>query len=222
MEAIIFDCDGVLVNSESLILEVELSGLSQIGLVYERNAFIARFLGMGEPEFEAALEADCHDRFSRPLPPGFFESLYERRIAAVEKDVRAIAGAHAFASGLSLARAVASSSKTEALAMKLQRTGLAPLFGHHVYSADQVARAKPAPDLFLHAADALGADPSACLVIEDSANGVRAAAAAGMTCWGFTGGGHCPPGHGGALRDAGAAAVFECFEAVGEAFARIA
>ena len=218
MNAVIFDCDGVLVNSESLILEVELAGLAEIGLTYARADFITRFLGMGEADFEAALDADHHAAFGAPLPAGFFDHLYERRIAAVERDVRAIDGAKAFAQSLIGPKAVASSSKTKALAMKLERSGLASLFGAHVYSADRVANAKPAPDLFVHAAEQLGAPPTDCLVIEDSEHGVRAAVAAGMACWGFTGGGHCPPGHDRRLSQAGAAAVFDHFNAVMTAY----
>lgn len=102
--------------------------------------------------------------------------------------------------------------------MKLSRTGLAPVFGEHVYSADDVANAKPAPDLYLHAASRLGVDPAMSLAIEDSAAGVRSARAAGLRCWGFTGGGHCPPGHDALLRDAGAQAVFATFEEIRAAY----
>ena len=92
--------------------------------------------------------------------------------------------------GFRCPKAVASSSETHQLDYKLRKTGLWDLFAPHIYSADHVTHAKPAPDLFLHAANALGVAPSDCLVIEDSVNGVKAALAAGMRVWGFAGGGH--------------------------------
>lgn len=104
-------------------------------------------------------------------------------------------------------KAVASSSSLRRLQEKLSQTGLARYFHPHVYSGEQVQNGKPAPDLFLFAADRLDLSPDRCLVIEDSANGVRAAAAAGMTVWGFTGGGHADAGLASRLSDAGAAQV---------------
>ena len=97
----------------------------------------------------------------------------------------------------------------ERLALSLELTGLAPLFGQHVYSATQVARGKPAPDLFLFASAQMEVPPVECLVIEDSEAGVKAAIAAGMRALGFTGGGHCGPGHASRLREAGASEVFD-------------
>ncbi|MEL7488068.1 MAG: HAD-IA family hydrolase [Pseudomonadota bacterium] len=102
------------------------------------------------------------------------------------------------------AKAVASSSRAIYLQSKLERTGLLDLVAPHVYSAELVAHGKPAPDIFLYAADRLEADPARCLVVEDSVNGVAAGVAAGMTVWGFTGGGHCFEGHAERLIDAGA------------------
>ncbi len=101
-------------------------------------------------------------------------------------------------------RAVASSSRAEVLSAKLGRLGLLPHLLPHVYSGDDVAEGKPAPDLFLHAARALGVEPSDCLVVEDSVNGVVAGVAAGMAVCAFTAGGHCFDGHEARLREAGA------------------
>jgi beta-phosphoglucomutase-like phosphatase (HAD superfamily) len=103
-----------------------------------------------------------------------------------------------------LPKAVASSSTRDALGEKLRLTQMWELFAPHVYSADHVVHAKPAPDLFLHAADALRVAPAACLVLEDSTNGVAAARAAGMRVWGFTGGGHMDDTSGARLLSAGA------------------
>jgi len=101
-----------------------------------------------------------------------------------------IPGAGAAVAGTPLLKAVASSSTKEGLERKLKQVGLWPHFEPHVYSADHVVNAKPAPDLFLHAAERLGVRPDECLVLEDSVNGVTAARAAGMRVWGFLGGGH--------------------------------
>jgi HAD superfamily hydrolase (TIGR01509 family) len=113
--------------------------------------------------------------------------------------------------------AVASSARAVFLESKLKRMGLYDLAAPHVYSADLVAAGKPAPDIFLHAAGKIGADPARCLVLEDSVNGVRAGCAAGMTVWGFTGGGHCYDGYGERLAAAGAHRIVENYEAfIGE------
>jgi HAD superfamily hydrolase (TIGR01509 family) len=216
--AVIFDCDGVLVNTETLVIDIELKAMAELGVTYKRDAFISKYLGSSEDDFEAGLNADHRSVHGAGLPAGFFAALERRRVAALEANVAAIEGALAFAASLTGPRAVASSSRTPVLKMKLEKTGFAPLFGAHVHGGDDVAKAKPAPDLFLRAAAHLGADPARCLVIEDSVFGVTAARRAGMDVWGFTGGGHCPPGHGETLQAAGAEAVFEHFDAIAAAF----
>ena len=215
---VIFDCDGVLVNTEALVIDLEIAAMERLGVGYERAAFIAKYMGASEPDFEAGLNADHAAVHGTGLPHGFFKQLKADKYAHLERHVEAVPGARAFAESLAAPRAVASSSERGALAMKLARTGLSDLFGDQVYSAQHVARAKPAPDLYLHAAQALGVDPALSLAIEDSADGVTSALAAGMTCWGFTGGGHCPPGHDGALVSAGAQAVFETFDQMRAAY----
>lgn len=217
--AVIFDCDGVLVNSEVIAVKAEMAALAGIGLDYAPDVFTERFLGLPERDFEAALDADHRARFGDGLPAGFFEDLHRGKHAAMERGIAAIEGVEAFARSLAVPMAVASSAGVKSLAMKLRVAGLDALFAPHVYSADLVARGKPAPDLFEHAAGRLGADPAACLVIEDSVNGVRAAIAAGAVCWGFTGGGHCPPGHDERLLAAGAHAVHGGFAAIAAAYA---
>lgn len=218
VHGVIFDCDGVLVNTESIVIDIEISAMAGLGVTYDREDFIRKYLGCSEPDFETGLDADCRSATGSGLPEGFFEALETRRVAALARDVAAIPGVHDFASSLECSRAVASSSRRDVLAMKLRKTGLAPLFGAQVHSGDDVANGKPAPDLFLLAARGLGKDPAHCLAIEDSVSGVRSARSAGMTVWGFTGGGHCPSGHGTELASAGAASVFEDFGAIGAAF----
>lgn len=215
---VIFDCDGVLVNTEALVIDLEIAAMARLGVSYERTAFIAKYMGASEPDFERGLNADHQSVHGAGLPPGFFQQMKAERYAHLEAHIEAVPGARAFVERVKAPRAVASSSERGPLAMKLRRTGLADLFGPHVYSADDVVTAKPAPDLYLHAAKGRGVDPALSLAIEDSVAGVRAAKAAGMTCWGFTGGGHCPDGHDALLRGAGADAVHATFEAMAAAY----
>ncbi len=189
IEAVIFDCDGVLVDSEVLAVEVELQALSEIGLSYREGDFKARFMGMSDKAFFDALDADHRDHFGQSLPDGF-RDLCKARYRASWHRLAEVPDARAVLQNVAHPKAVASSSSVEGLERKLRQTGLWELFAPHVYSADHVAHAKPAPDLFLHSAQGLRVAPERCLVFEDSVNGVLAARAAGMTAWGFLGGGH--------------------------------
>src|SRR6185312_11668729 len=128
----------------------------------------------------------------------------ERLRAVMVAELTEVPGASEAVAGLTFPKAIASSGSMGGLERKLKRTGLWEHFVPHVYSADHVAKAKPAPDLFLHAAAALDIVPADCLVLEDSVNGVIGAKAAGMTVWGFLGGGHAHDALGMRLLDAGA------------------
>jgi len=203
IEAVIFDCDGVLVDSEVLALEVELAILAEIGLHYEPRDFKARFMGMSNRAFFAALDQDHRRLLGRPLPDDFSEKCKARYRASWHR-LAEVPGARAAIAQIAGPKAVASSSEEDALERKLRHTNLWALFAPHVYSADRVAHAKPAPDLFLCAADGLKMAPGRCLAIEDSLNGVASAHAAGMTVWGFLGGGHADEHTGPALLAAGA------------------
>lgn len=203
MEAVIFDCDGVLVDSEVLAIDAELTTLSEIGLTYETGDFKARFMGLSDKAFFAALDDDHRARLGTGLPEGFRDICKARYHASWDR-LAEVPGAAAVISAITLPVAVASSSTESALDRKLRKTGLWSLFAPHIYSADHVTHAKPAPDLFLYAAEALKVKPDACLVLEDSANGVLAARAAGMTVWGFLGGGHMDEASGRRLMAAGA------------------
>jgi HAD superfamily hydrolase (TIGR01509 family) len=216
---VIFDCDGVLVNTEAIVTDIEIAAMAKLGVRYEPADFIARYVGTSMADFKSGLNADHHRVHGRDLPDGFFDALKAEAYGELAARIEALPGVFDFASSLAAPRAVASSSDRDMLGLKLRRTGLAELFGAHVHSAQDVETAKPAPDLYLRAARHLGVDPAQSLAIEDSASGVRAAVAAGMTCWGFVGGGHCPPGHGDRLRAAGAAAVFDHFDAIAAAYA---
>ncbi len=202
--AVLFDCDGVLVDSEILAVEVETAMLAGHGLRYDAAEFKFRFMGMSDTAFYAELNSDSLAVLGRPLPENFQADCTARLYQAVAERLVEVEGARRAIERLELPKAVASSSARRELAIKLRKAGLWELFAPHIYSADHVTRAKPAPDLFLHAAAALGVSPAQCLVLEDSVNGVRAARAAGMRVWGFAGGGHMDDAGCARLVDAGA------------------
>ncbi|MDP1737450.1 MAG: HAD-IA family hydrolase [Caulobacter sp.] len=188
--AVIFDCDGVLVDSEILAIEVEIILLAECGLIYAPADYHHRFLGLNDAAYVEALNADSLARTGAPLSADFIQRAHDQRWDACQQRLEAVTGCAEAVAILTLPMAVASSSGAAFLREKLRLTGLLAAFDPHVYSADLVARAKPHPDIFLHAARALDADPARCLAIEDSVNGVTSARAAGMTVWGFAGGGH--------------------------------
>ena len=217
--AVIFDCDGVLVDSEVLAIEVEIVLLAECGLVYAPDEYRHRFLGLNDAAFREALDLDARALTGRPLPADFIDRAHRQRWVACQTRLTEVGGCAAAVSGLGLPKAVASSSGADFLREKLRLTGLLAAFDPHVYSADLVARAKPHPDIFLHAAERLGVDPARCLAIEDSVNGVRSARAAGMTVWGFSGGGHMDGAAAARLAEAGAAEVVGSWAEAGRRFA---
>lgn len=204
-DAIIFDCDGVLVDSEVLAIRGERTALGELGLHYTPEEYVRRFVGLHDGLFFDHLRTDYLAAHGIPAPEDFEEQVLAgrrremRALAIVEGADRALAAARARG-----AIAVASCSRAHFLDGKLKRMGLYELAAPHVYSADLVANGKPHPDIFLYAAEKLECDPARCLVLEDSVNGVKAGLAAGMTVWGFTGGGHCFDGYGERLAAAGA------------------
>lgn len=202
-DAVIFDCDGVLVDSEVLHLEAEIETLEAFGLAFDLGEYKHLFLGMHHGAYFPALGAEAMKRTGKPLPPEFRAALYDAyrsRHARLE----VVEGAAEAAASLDVPRAVASSAGVEGLARNLRKTSLYELFAPHVYSADLVAHGKPHPDIFLYAAEKLRIAPERCLVLEDSVNGVLAGRAAGMSVWGFTGGGHMDEEAGARLEKAGA------------------
>lgn len=202
--AVIFDCDGVLVDSEVLALEVELAAAATVGLSYDIDEYKARFMGMTTAAFFELLEKDCRAKTGRDLPPDFRDACYGHYRKALSSRLTEVKGALDTVRVIGHRKAVASSSNADALEEKLRLTGLWDHFAPHVYSTDLVAHGKPAPDIFLHAAKMIETTPSECLVIEDSVNGVLAARGAGMRVWGFIGGGHMDERTGKRLLDAGA------------------
>ncbi len=190
ISAVLFDCDGVLVDSEVIAHDVEIAVLAEIGLTYDSHDFIARFMGRSSKTFYAMLDEDGRARLGRPIAGEVRGPIRARYAAAVAARLTEVAGALAAIRACRLPKAVASSSSVRGLDIKLRKVGHWEHFAPHIYSAEHVTHSKPAPDLFLHAAKALGVAPADCLVIEDSVNGVMAGIAAGMHVWGFGGGGH--------------------------------
>lgn len=211
-QAVIFDCDGVLVDSETLALDVELQVLAELGLTFDRDDYALRFMGLSTDAFHLAIDEEAKARIGRSIAAEVRGS--ERLRQVMIAHLREVPGALAFVSSIKLPKAIASSGSHAGLERKLKQTGLWDIFAPHVYSADHVTNAKPAPDLFLHAAQALGVAPQDCLVLEDSVNGVTGAKAAGMTVWGFLGGGHAHDRLGDRLIHAGAERLVHDWEHV--------
>jgi HAD superfamily hydrolase (TIGR01509 family) len=201
---LIFDCDGVLVDSEPIGCRVEADLLSAAGFAITPEEILARFTGVTAHETFRTLEAER----GRRLPEGFEARVRQETRAAFARELAAIAGVALALERIALPVCVASSSDPARIEHSLAVTGLLGRFAPHLFSAAAVARGKPAPDLFLHAAARMTTPPARCLVIEDSLAGVRAAVAAGMRCFGFTGGSHCPPDHAACLAAAGAMRTF--------------
>lgn len=197
-----------------LALKLERMHLAAAGLDYAPEEFSECFMGLAQPAFRAALMADSLQRLGAGLPDSFFAQLGAAKRHALETRLQAVPGARQAAAAWAGMKAVASSSPREELLAKLQRTGLRALFEPHIYSAEQVARGKPAPDVFLFAADRLAAAANTCLVIEDSVNGVLAACAAGMRVWGFIGGAHADQALGRRLAEVGAGRIIAHHEAL--------
>jgi len=199
---LIFDCDGVLVDSESLSCALDAELLTEIGLPYTADDIRRQFVGVSFKDMVARIEAE----HGRKLPTDFGARLDSALFARFETELKPIEGVRDTILSLPHPRCVASSSTPQRIALSLRVTGLADLFDH-VFSSTQVPRGKPAPDLFLHTAGHMNTRPEDCLVIEDSTAGVQAAVAAGMRVIGFTGGGHCGPDHADKLRQAGATVI---------------
>jgi beta-phosphoglucomutase-like phosphatase (HAD superfamily) len=188
-----------------IALEVELEVLGELGLSFERDDYLTRFMGLSTEAYHDLVDIEARTRLGRPLGEEVRGSMRLRQ-NMVER-LKEVPGAGAAVMAVALPKAIASSGSMDGLQRKLTRTGLWDLFAPHIYSADHVRQAKPAPDLFLYAAAALGVAPEGCLVIEDSIHGVTAARAAGMPVWGFLGGGHADEALGARLAAAGAERV---------------
>lgn len=202
-ELLIFDCDGVLIDSEVISAGVQSAALARYGVKLSAEVILARFTGVPDRDMIRAIEED----HSLQLPPAYAAEVKDAIDRAYRGDLQPIEGVREAVRAMDLPVCVASSSAPDKLKLGLAATGLLDLFQPHVFSASQVARGKPAPDIFLFAARSCGVSPEQCIVIEDSVAGVTAARAAGMRVIGFTGASHCGEDHAERLRDAGAQAV---------------
>ena len=197
---VIFDCDGVLVDSEPISNRVFCSMLNELGLTVTLEDMFTHFVGRSMPQ--------CIERVTSMLgtapPAGFVEDLEVRTEAALRGQVKPIAGVPEILDELRVPFCVASSGSHRKIRLTLGASGLLDRFTGRIYSVADVANPKPAPDIFLHAACQMGADPARCVVVEDTPTGVRAGVAAGMRVFGFSA--HTPAQR---LTQAGAHAVFE-------------
>jgi len=200
-EAIIFDFDGVIADSEALANRVIAERVTALGRPTSLDDALHRYQGRRWAEAMALIAEDI----GRPLPPGFSEDLLALLRASFRTELREVPGTSDFIRRFAgMRRCIASSSGLDRLHHGLALLKLAEHFDGAVYSAEMVARGKPHPDIFLHAAEAIGVAAERCLVIEDSASGVEAAVAAGMTVIGLCAGAHSRDGHGERLITAGA------------------
>jgi HAD superfamily hydrolase (TIGR01509 family) len=201
-ELIIFDCDGVLIDSELLACRSVAECLAEDGIALPADEIMERYTGVSW----AGMIADLERRHG-PMAADFAERRRRRFWPLLQDELRPIPNIAAVLDTLQCKICVASSSRPDRLKFALSLVGLYDRFHPNVFSAVEVARGKPAPDLFLHAAARMGATATHCLVVEDSLPGIAAAHAAGMTALGFAGGSHCRPGHAARLSAAGAPMV---------------
>ena len=181
---VIFDCDGVLVDSERISVRIDVVVLARVGWVMTEADVIERFMGRTDEYMASQIEA----HLGRPLPADWdapFQHLYRD---AFEAELTPVDGILEALDRIALETCVASSGTRERMRYTLGLTGLYNRFAGRIFSATEVAHGKPAPDLFLHAASRMGVNPGDCAVIEDSRYGVEAAGAAGMRAFGYAGG----------------------------------
>jgi HAD superfamily hydrolase (TIGR01509 family) len=213
---LIFDCDGVLIDSEAIYLDVEMAYLRELGVKVERPWYMREFMALGPAEWRIKYAGLILRETGEPLLDTGFEQLKAESRRRVAEELKPVEGAEAMLESLGCARCVASSTQLAFLHRKLDLVDFSRFFGDGVFSGDMVEHGKPAPDLFLHAAQAMGHDDGDCIVIEDSVNGVRGGKAAGHFVIGFTGGSHCRKGHDIMLEEAGADMVLDSHDALSE------
>ena len=213
MDALILDFDGVLLESEYAGNRHLAELLTELGHPTGVEEALTHFSGLSGRDFLAAIEA----RIGAPLPPEFHERRGIEDARVLREGLAAVAGAIEFVRGLppGLPRAVASSSSVQWIATHLDHLGLREAFGGHLYSgAEHVARGKPAPDLYWHAAARLCVPIAQCSIVEDSPVGAKGALASGARVIGLVAGSHCLPGHDQRLRALGVAQIAHSFDDV--------
>ncbi|MFJ9950635.1 HAD family hydrolase [Kitasatospora sp. NPDC091207] len=181
---VIFDCDGVLVDSERIAARVQVALGAELGWPLTEAEVVERFIGRSQ----ASIHEQVVERLGEETAAHWSAEFVRRHAEEVDAGLTAVDGLPEALDAISLPTCVASSGSHEKMAHTLGRTGLHRRFAGRIYSATEVDRGKPAPDLFLYAAARMGVPPAACAVVEDSAPGVRAARAAGMRAFGYAGG----------------------------------
>jgi HAD superfamily hydrolase (TIGR01509 family) len=204
-DLIIFDCDGVLVDSEVISCRAHADVLSRHGYPITSEQVFHRFLGRSARQANLEVEAEL----GRSLPADFHSQLQDELFRSFEAELKAVPHIHAALDQIVQPVCVASSGSHQRMRISLGRAGLYDNFAPNIFSASEVRNGKPAPDLFVFAAERMKASPDRCLVIEDSVPGITGARAAGMTVLGFHGGSHCRPGYAETLRAAGAVMIFD-------------
>jgi HAD superfamily hydrolase (TIGR01509 family) len=180
-ELVIFDCDGVLVDSDRISLRIQAERISALGLEMTYEDCVREFLGLG---MEATLEI-LAERLGRPVPEGWERKLDAAVREGFRRELQPVPGVVAALEEIKLPTCIASSGSPEKMRLTLGLTGLWDRFAGRIFSVQEVQRGKPAPDLFLHAAARMSTPPERCVVVEDSPFGVTAAKAAGMRALGF-------------------------------------
>ena len=216
VDLIIFDCDGVLVDSEVISCRAHAETLTRHGYPITAEQVLERFLGVSDREARQTIEREM----GRELPDDFEAQMKQAALQRYTGELGAIPNIGEAIGAIQLPKCVASSGTPEKIHHGLTCAGLYDQLAPHIFSATQVSRGKPAPDLFLFAAEQMKAQPARCLVIEDSVPGVTGGCAAGMIVLGFHGGSHCPPGHAEMLRAAGATFTFDDMRILPDLIAR--
>ena len=212
-DAIIFDFDGVLLESELELNRLIAEMLTGLGAPTSIEEALRSFTGLTGPDLKKLIE----NRLGGPIPASFDEEMRRASARALDEGLEPLIGAVEFVRNLppKLPRAVASSSSTRWIRTHLDHLGIRDAFEPHIYSGkEHVARGKPAPDLYLHAADALGVDIARAVILEDSKIGATGAIASGATVIGFAAGKHCLDGHAEMLRQVGVEHVAQSFDEV--------
>lgn len=199
LQLVIFDCDGVVVDSEAVSNRVMAEMLAELGLPMSYEQVVDRFIGRSMDQCLGIIA----DLLDREPPPDFRSRFAERTRIALGASLKPVSGITEVLSSLRVPYCVASNGNRAKVNFTLGLTGLQPLFAGRMYCAEDVPNPKPAPDLFLHAARCHDAEPSRCVVVEDTPTGIAAARAAGMTAYGFAA---ITPSN--RLVEAGAQAVF--------------
>jgi HAD superfamily hydrolase (TIGR01509 family) len=184
IELVIFDCDGVLVDSERIAARVQVALGEELGWPLTEDEVVDRFIGRSQ----AAIREQVAARLGEGTAAIWSDRFEQLHGEAVDAGLSPVDGLPEALDALTLPMCVASSGSHDKMRHTLGRTGLYNHFAGRIYSATEVSRGKPAPDLFLHAARQMGVDPAACAVVEDSQPGVHAARAAGMRAFGYAGG----------------------------------